>query len=588
MNMMEYKNLIRTPLGKVFADKVIVNAGLINVYNGKIMTGLKVAIKGSRIAYVGTSENMVGESTEVIDASGLFLAPGYIDPHGHTDFSSNPIALANEILPRGTTAIMTETKSLTAALRAPGIQAMLDMTEHLPLKFFFSIPAANPIIPHIEGHESLSMDEFISFVNHPRALSVGELVGWVRAVDLDEELLSKLDLVRRIKKRIEGHAAGCSPETLNALINAGITSCHESITPEEIELRVSLGIHAMFRHGSIRNDLETLAQVITADPECESRWMMMTPDWFSPGDILTKGYMDYLVEEAVRFGIPPVKAIQMATINPAQYLGLDRAIGGIGPSRFADILFLENPALPAPVKVMVNGDIIAENGKLIREFALHCPRFNIGDWRPGRVFPSRAVADHFAVQASPAGRGYETVPVIKIVNRTITKPAYVDLPVESNRLMINSPEMLKISMVHLDGDRFVTSFLTGFGASIGGLATSTAHDHHTPYVIGNNDSDMALAFNRMMEIGGGMVLVDGGIIRGQCPLVIGGIMSDQNMACLNKDLKVIEEYLLSKGSHPGPLVTLDFLSHTGVPFVRITPSGLYDVRSKKILFPVKT
>lgn len=585
MDMTEYKNLIQVPLGKVSADKVIVNARLINVYNGKIMPGLKIAIKGSRIAYVGTSDHMEGEFTEVIDASGMFLAPGYIDPHGHTDFSSNPIALANEILPRGTTAILSDTKSMAAALGAPGIQAMLDMTEQLPLKFFFSIPAANPIIPHIEGDESLSMDEFISFINDPRALSVGELVGWVRAIDLDEELLSKLNLVRRIKKRIEGHAAGCSPETLNALINTGITSCHESITPAEIEMRLSLGLYAMLRHGSIRSDMETLAQVITEDPGCESRWMMLTPDWFSPGDILNKGYMDYLVAEAIRSGIPPVKAIQMATINPAQYLGLDRAIGGIGPSRHADILFLEDPARPAPVKVMVNGEIIAEKGKLIRASALPRRRFKIDDWRPGRVFSTQAVAEHFAVETLPANREYKTVPVIKIVNRTITKLEHAKLPVASNRLQLNSPDMLKISMVHLDRRRFVTAFLTGYGASVGGLATSTAHDHHTPYVIGNSDADMALAFNRMMEIGGGLVLVDGGIIRGECPLVIGGIMSDRNMVSYNRDLKDIEQYLLDKGSHPGPLVTLDFLSHTGVPFVRITPSGLYDVRNKKILFP---
>jgi len=584
MNMEEYKNLIQVPLGKAKADKVITNAKLINVYTGKIQSGLNVAIKGSRIAYVGTSNNMVGEETEVIDATGLFLAPGYIGPHEHTDFGANPIALANEILPHGTTAILTDTTSITGALRAKGVQGMMDMTEHLPLKFFYCVCASNPILPNIEGEECLTMEEFTSFLNLPRVITVSEIVAWVRALDLDETLLSRLEFARSINKRIEGHGAGCSPDTLNALVNVGITSCHEAITAGEVHLRVSLGLHAMLRHGSILSDMETLSRVTTRDLEFDTRWLMMTPDWFSASDILTKGYMKSLVEDAIKYGVPPVTAIQMATINAAQYMGVDRIIGGIGPSRFADILFLESPSLPDPVKVMVNGEIVAENGKLLQKLPLNLPHLTIADWRPGRIPTFKATAEHFAVKATAADGGYEQVPVAKIVNRTITKLDYAKLPVKSGQLIVDGEDILKISMVHISRSRLVSAFINGYGASIGALATSTAHDHHAPFVIGNSDDDMALAFNRMIEIGGGLVLVDGGVIKAECPMVIGGIMSDQDVASLDKQFKVIEQYLMDKGCHSGPLITLDFMSHTGVPFVRMTPSGLYDVRSKKILF----
>ncbi len=584
VNMEEYKALIQVPLGRAYADKIIINAKLINVYAGKIQSGLNVAIKGSRIAYVGTKDNMIGEATEIIDAKGLFLAPGYIDPHGHTDFGANPIALANEILPHGTTTILTETKSQTAALKTRGIQAMLDMTEHLPLKFFYCITATNPLFPHLEGEDSLPMEEFAKFIQHPRVLAVSELVAFVRALDLDETLLSKLDLGRRMKKRLEGHGAGCSPETLNALINVGITSCHEGMTAEEIQQRVYLGLPAMLRHGSIISDMEPLVRAVTSDPELDTRWLMLTPDWFSPSDILATGYMKFLVEKAIEYGIPPIKAIQMATINAAQYLGLDRLVGGIGPSRFADILFLESPSLPDPVKVMVNGEIIAEQGRLKQKLPLNCPRFNTKDWRPGRVPTFKATAEHFAVKATAAEGEYEQVPVAKIINRTITKLDHANLPVKSGKLVVEGEDILKISMLHISRDRFANAFLKGFGASIGGLATSTAHDHHTPYVIGNNDADMALAFNRMLEINGGLVLVDGGVIKAEYPMVVGGITSDQDVSSMDKELKVIEQYLLDRGCQSGPVVTLYFLSHTGVPFIRITPSGLYDVRSKQILF----
>ncbi len=584
LDMEEYQHLIQVPLGKVHADKIITNANLINVYTGKIQPGINVAIKGSRIAYVGTSNNMVGEATEVIDATGLYLAPGYIGPHEHTDFGANPIALTNEILPHGTTSILTDTTSITGALRAKGVQGMMDMTEPLPLKFFYCVCAANPILSDIEGEECLTMEEFTSFLNHPRAIAVSEIVAWVRALDLDETLLSKLAYARGIKKRIEGHGAGCSPDTLNALVNVGITSCHESICAEDIQHRVNLGVHAMFRHGSILSDMEKLSKVITLDPEFDTRWLMMTPDWFSPSDILTKGYMKYLVEDAIKYGIPPVTAIQMATINAAQYMRVDQIIGGIGPSRFADILFLESPTLPDPVKVMVNGEIVAVNGKLLQELPLNLPQLTIEHWRPGRVPTFKATPEHFAVKATAADGEYEQVPVVKTVNRTITKLDYADLPVKSGLIINEGEDILKISMVHISRNRLVSAFVKGYGASIGALASSTSHDHHAPFVIGNNDADMALAFNRLLEIGGGLVLVDGGVIIAECPMVIGGIMSDQDVGSLDRAQRVIEEYLIERGAHSGPLITMDFMAHTGVPFIRMTPSGLYDVRSKKILF----
>lgn len=584
LDMEEYQQLIQVPLGKVYADKIITNANLINVYTGKILPGINVAIKGRRIAYVGTSNDMVGEATEVIDATGLFLAPGYIGPHEHTDFGANPIALTNEILPHGTTTILTDTTSITGALRAKGVQGMIDMTEHLPLKFFYSVCAANPILPDIEGEECLTMEEFTGFLKHPRAITVSEIVAWVRALELDETLLSKLIHARAIFKRIEGHAAGCSFDKLNALVNVGITSCHEAISAEDIQNRVSLGVHAMFRHGSILSDMEKLAKVVTLDPEFDTRWLMMTPDWFSPSDIRTKGYMKYLVEDAIKYGIPPVTAIQMATINAAQYMRVDQIIGGIAPSRFADILFLESPSLPDPIKVMVNGEIVAENGKLLQKLPLRLPQLTIEHWRPGRVPTFKATPEHFVVKAIAADGAYEHVPVAKIVNRTITKLDYADLPVKSGRIMIEGEDILKISMLHISRNKLVSAFVKGYGASIGALASSTAHDHHAPFVIGNNDADMALAFNRLLEIGGGLVLVDGGVIRAECPMVIGGIMSDQDVGSLDEAQRTIEDYLIKRGAHSGPLITMDFFAHTGVPFIRMTPSGLYDVRSKQILF----
>ena len=587
MSMEDYKTLIQVPSGRVKADKVIINAHIVNVYTGTIQTGLLVAIKGKHIAYVGPSNQMVGEETEIIDAERLYLSPGFIDPHGHTDFGANPIALTNEILAHGTTAILTDTKSITAAMRAKGIEGMMEMTDQLPVKFFYSVCAANPVLPKIEGEESLTLEEFKTYLQKNRTVAVSELVSWIRAIDLDETLLTKLAYARSIAKRIEGHGAGCSLETLNALLNVGITSCHESISAENIQQRIDLGLHTMLRHGSILSDMEPLSAAITQNPGLDIRWLMMTPDWFSPKDILAKGYMKYLVKDSIKHGIPPVKAIQMATINAASYMRVDNIIGGIGPSRYADMLFLDSLASPDPVKVMVNGEIVAENGRILSKMPINVPQFTLKDWRPGRVPTFDITPEHFTVRSSVAEGEFEQVPVVKIVSRTITKLDHIQIQSKSGLLNCESQDILKISMVHIGAKKLVSAFMKGFGTTLGtlgALATSTAHDHHTPFVIGSNDSDMVLAFNRMLEIGGGLVLVERGAIKAECPMVIGGIMSNKDVAVLEKELSVIEEYLMSLGCPAGILVTLDFIAHTGVPFIRMTPSGLYDVRSKKILF----
>lgn len=580
------KSLLNVALGREEADIYIENGRLLSVYSGEILDGFNVAVRGRKIAYIGPSRAMVGEKTRIIDAQNRYLVPGYIDAHGHADMMANPLALARAVLPLGTTAILSDTHEAAGALGSKGIDFMLAVTEGLPVKYFLSLTAANPPNPGIEGGDSMSEEDFRRYIAHPRVLAVSEVTAWHRIIGLDGTLLKKLGMAGGLGKRVEGHTPGCSLDKLNALVGAGITSCHESVTAEDVRMRVNLGLYTMLRHGSIRRELDDVSRYITSGPAWDTGRILLTPDWMSPQDIARHGYMDYVIGEAIRRGIPPVRVYRMATLNPAVYLGLDGWIGGIAPGRCADILFLDSLEDPRPARVMADGVIVGQRGRLLVDVPGNCPAVGPDQWRPGRNRRRRAAPGEFRVAASRPGPSRETVPVLHIINDTITVIREESIEVKDGFLEPRREGVLKISMISGTGQGFVTVFSTGFGPFSGSLATSTAHEHHFPYVLGREESDMALAFNRMMEIGGGHVLVNRGRIVAECRLAVGGVMSHRDIHELAGELAFLEDRLRRMGcTLERPLVTLGFISFSGIPFARITPQGLYDVKNGKIVFP---
>lgn len=576
--------LIQVALGRIQPELLVHNIRLVNVYSGELLEGQAVAVWRGRIAYVGP-EARAGENTEVIDGEGMYLLPGLIDVHGHADIIVNPLVLAQEILPTGTTAMLTDTHDIAGALGTTGFERMLEATRSIPFHYYFAAPATCPPLSEFEGQEMFSPALVEQFMAQPRVLAVSEVTAWGRLTvpDTDKELLAKLVSAKAGGKRIEGHMAGCSYDKLNALTAGGFSSCHESITAEEALHRLRLGLYVALRHGSIRADLELLSRLITENPGLDTSRVMLTPDWFSPQDLLQHGYMNYLVSYAVELGISPLKAIQMVTINPATYLGLDQEIGGIAPGRLADMLLVPDISKPLPQRVWVGGQTVARDGKLwvgIPPF----PRTMLADWRPGRV-PNRPVkAGDFVLEIEATDR--VQVPCIHMVNKTITQERTLDLPVVDGHLEISGhPEVMKISLWSETEQAWTTGLLSGLGARIGGYASSIAHETHMPMVVGASDEEMALAANRMLEMGGGAVIVDGGRIIGEVPLTIGGILSSSGLRETAEAWTRLNTYLRDKGCPwDDPLFGLGFLSFTGLPYVRITPSGIVDIRKQKVIF----
>jgi len=575
----ETKRLIEVASGRRAADYYLANGRIVNVYSGEVIEG-NVATFGERIAYVGPSDTMVGSGTKVVDARGDYLIPGFFDPHAHADLLFNPASFSDQVVVTGTTAVFADNHDLANSLGLKGLRRILRDSKSYPLKFYMGLPAVSPPFPDFEGEDFYPLGNLYGLLEDEVALAISEITPFVRLVRGDRRLLSKITLARNAGKRVEGHTVGASYDKLNAIIDAGVTSCHESIKPEDLLNRLRLGLYVMLRHGSIRSDLQFLLRALRETQGMSSNRVMLATDGVFAEDLVSRGYMDYLVSEAIKYGIEPIEAVRMATLNPATYFGLDWDLGGIAPSRFADISVAKDLRKPTPRLVMERGRIVAKEGKLTVDPS-PLPLIGLGD----RPFVLGKIDENlFAVPSRTRER--VRVPVIHIADKTVTERRDVQLKVRKGAIQADPErDVLKIVLVQRDGKRKGCGFLSGFGARIGGIASSIAHDTHNLMVIGGDDEDMTIALDRVIQIKGGIVLVKGKKIIHELPLPIGGTMSPLPIRELAHEVGKLKRVFRDLGCPlEDPIWTMGFLSFTGVVEVRITLSGVYDVKKGRVVF----
>jgi len=578
-SFVETKRLIEVASGRRAADCYLANGRIANVYSGEVIEG-NVATVGERIAYVGPSDTMVGSETKVVDVKGDYVLPGFFDPHTHTDLLYNPASFSDQVVVTGTTAVFADNHDLANVLGLRGWKRIIRDSRSYPLKFFVGLPAVSPPLPDIEGKDFYPLRDLSGLLEEEAALAISEVTPFVRFVKGDRRLLSKITLARNVGKRVEGHTVGASYDKLNAIIDGGITSCHESIRPEDVLNRVRLGLYVMLRHGSIRREFQTLSSALKECQTMSSSRVMLATDSIFAEDLVSRGYMDYVVSEAIKYGIEPIEAIRMATLNPATYFGLDWDVGGIAPSRFADVSIVEDLRRPTPRLVIERGRIVAREGKLTVDPSPP-PAIGLGD-RPFKL----GKIDETLFRVKSLRKDRVKVPVIHIADKTVTARRDAELTVRNGAIQADSSRgLLKIILIERNGKRRGCGFLSGFGARIGGVASSIAHDTHNLMVIGGDDRDMAIALDRVIHIRGGIVLVDGGRILHELFLPIGGIMSPLPMGELAREVEKLKRVFRDFGCPlEDPIWTMGFLSFTSVVEVRITPSGVYDVKKGRVIF----
>ncbi len=556
------------------ADLALVGGRVLLVQSGEVVPA-NVAVAGRRIAYVGPSRGFIGPKTRVIDCTGRVVAPGYVEPHAHPTHMTTPVEFARAVLRTGTTTAVADTLAILS-LAEPGLWGELLETLHaLPVQFLWFLRLHPQERSALEDRFGLDLLETV--LHLPSVIAVGELTRWPELYQGEESLLQKLLRARRAGRRADGHLPGVSYERVQALAAAGLSSDHEPITPQEVRDRLRSGLYVMLRHSSLRRDLPVLAEV-ARDAQVAAGRLMMTADGSDVGYILRNGYMDHLVRVAMESGIPPLLAYAMATLNPAMYHGLDEELGMVAPGRLADLLVLPSLENPTPEVVIAKGTVAAEHGEVVAPF----PEIPWSRYFPPRFRPEWSPhPDWFTL---PAEGSEVSVPGIRLQNAVITRRMDLTLPVRRGRVELPEGVVLAVLLDHR-ARWMVRAPLGNFVLRLGGLA-STYNVANELVVCGQRPQDMAAAARRVLELHGGVVLVEEGEVVFELPLPYGGLMSPLCAEELAVRIGRLTELLQARGyPHHDVPYTLLFLTADGLPQVRLGAMGLWDIRTGQVLRP---
>ena len=571
--------LVDAALGKVKADLVVRGGALVNVYTGEVVEGVDVAVKGSRVAYVGDASHLIGDETKVLDAKGLYVAPGFIDAHTHIDLYVSPVEVARGALLHGTTSLIAEPDELANVLGFRGVKLFVEQVRELPIKVYVLIPLVCPQDPLFDENPPLKVEEVEEALRWPEVIGLGEVVGWPRLLDGDEDYWSKIEAARRAGKVVEGHTAGARGAKLQGYVAAGIYSCHEPITAEEAVERLRLGVHVMVREGSLRRDMERVLPGVLASKVRLDNVSLVT-DHVDPVDMLRLGYMDHLVRRAIELGVDPVDAIRMATLNPARRFHLDHLIGGIGPGREADMVLLRSLERVKVKATVSRGRVAMVDGRVVAPLSPPpCP-----PWAMDTVKVRRLQPEDFKVRA-PIEEGRVRVRVMDLVSETLTREALEEVRVVEGEVELPRGH-LAVAVIdrHGHSGRVALGVLRGLGAEPGGVASTLNFDENNMVVLGRSPMDMAAAASRVAEMRGGIALVDDGRLVGELDMPLAGVMSLRGLEEVASRLARLNEELRAMGCRfEKPLNVLLFITFVTLPELRLSVRGLVDVKRRRLV-----
>jgi adenine deaminase len=566
------KDLADVALGNKEADLVVKGADLVNVYTREVLKGYSVATKGKWIAYVGPdATHTVGSGTRVIDASGRVLIPGFVDGHTHMVYYAAPQEFLRYAMRGGTTTIVTEIMELTFALGYTGLLEYLETLKDQPIKIFSTAP---PSITWSRdaAARAPTRAELLELLKREDILGVGEgfwqeiLAGETSFPALSSEAL-------RLGKTAEGHAAGCRGQRLAAYLDYGVSSCHESVSAEEVVEKLRLGLCTMIREGSIRRELEAIAKI--RDLGLDFRRAALVTDGVDPRHLVEKGYLEHVVQRAVDAGFDPVLAVQMATLNVAEHFRLDAVLGGIAPGKCADMVLIPDLHTVKAHYVISNGVIIARDGALLVEpkpavfKGIGLKKIHVGP-------------DDFVINVQR--KDGQKVRVMDLVTELVTKEALLDLPAHHGELKTDPEhDILKASVISAEGNRF-TGLVRGFALRTGAMATTGAWETFATVVVGTNEADMAVAVNRIFDMGGGIVVCSQGKIQAELALPLSGLMSNQRIEDVAESLNDIQAKARALGFRfSDAALTLAVLTTAAIPFLRLSEDGLVDSKTGKVV-----
>lgn len=574
--------LVATATGRAPADVVIRSGRVVNVLTGEILDGLDVAVRFGRIALLGDASKCIGEDTKVICAEGFYLVPGFLDGHLHIESSMVTVSqFAKAVLPCGTTAVFMDPHEIANVLGMDGIRLMIEEGRNLPLKVYATMPSCVPAAPGFEdAGAEITPDDIMEAMAWDEIVGLGEMMNFPGVLAGDPDVHRKIAETLKAGKVVTGHYA--SPDlgpNLSAYASSGIISDHESVTWQESLAKLRLGMYAKLREGSGWRDIKATVKSYT-ETNIDPRRIVLVTDDVHPDTLLTFGHVNHVVRRAIEEGTPPVVAIQMATINAAECFRMSHDLGSITPGKFADILFIRDLACPRPEKVMADGRIVAEKGRMLVE----CPVPDYPEYATGSVHLARPlVRDDFRVKAGLPGKSARVRAIEVADGQAVTKHIETELPCDRDGEIHASrkQDLAKVAVIerHKATGTMALGFVKGFGLECGAVASTVAHDSHNLLVVGMDDGDMVLAANTLAEEGGGMVVVKDGKALAVLPLPIAGLMSDKPVEEVQRDVERLAQAWKALGCRlASPFMTMALLSLPVIPELRITNRGLVDVR----------
>ena len=556
------KNIISAARGRKPVDLVFANARIINVFSGEIFNG-DIAVAHGYIVGFGTYT-----ANKTVDLGGRFVAPGFIDAHVHIESSMTGITeFARTVVTCGTTTVVADPHEIANVLGIEGINYMLRSSQGQPMNIYFTLPSCVPATIMETSGATLTAKDLLPFMGHDQILALAEMMNYPGVVNEDPEVLRKIDMARRNHRPVDGHSPGLSGYDLCAYLSAGISSDHECTTEREAKEKLNLGMHIMIREGTAAKNLKALLPVVN---ERTARRMMWCTDDRHPQDILEKGHIDSMVREAISAGLDPMIAIQMATINPAEYFRIN-TVGAVAPGRRADLVVFSNLDSPRMEAVYSRGVLVAEHGKISPDIVPPDPVL---------VPPSMNLDNKQIDLCIPAANG--RIRVIDIVpNQIITGQCIIEPMIsDGNAIADTSRDILKIAVIerHTGSGNVGKGFVRGFGLKRGAIASSVAHDSHNIIVVGTNDEDMNIAIRAIVEMGGGLAAASDRKICADLALPIAGLMSQDPISTVRERI----EHLIRAAGDLGatlddPFMTLSFLALPVIPELKITDKGLVDV-----------
>lgn len=585
--LQDARPLVDCAMGRTPADLVIRNGRWVCVQTGEVIPNTDVAVKNGRVAYVGADASYcIGKDTQVIDAAERFLVPGLLDAHMHVESGMLTVTeFVRAVLPHGTTGMFVDPHEIANVFGLEGVKLMVDEAAQQPIHVFVQMPSCVPSAPGLETPgATIGPDEVKEAMTWPGIIGLGEMMNFPGVAAGDEKVHAEMAVTRQASKVIGGHYASPNLEReFHGYLAGGAQDDHEGTRLEDALERARRGMHVMMRYGSAWHDVMAQARAIT-EMRLNSRMFLLCTDDCHSDTLVREGHMDRVVRHAISQGLAPMTAIQMATINTAEYFGVSRDMGMIAPGRWADLLLVSNLTDFKAEVVIARGKVAARQGRL--QIPMESVKYP--DWALHSVKLPRALnGEDFKVRTD--AKDAVMAHIIGVIeNQAPTRHLRLHMAVRDGQVPVDlERDIVKVALIdrHSGSGKIQLGFVQGFGFNEPcAVASTVAHDCHQLIVLGTDDECMAMAANSLAACGGGQAVVRRGELIGRVDLPIGGLMSNEKAEVVaRKAASVLAGFQSCGCKLNNPNMQLSLLALVVIPALRISDLGLVDVNKFEII-----